>query len=542
MSAALAGLREDGGACLFVVGEPGVGKSRLADELVAQAQREGAWVLCGRAHPTCQAIPYQSLSAALLHGLRSRSVDVVADPLVRAGLATLLPGFGEAPAADPSPVLLAETVLRLVADIAGEEGALLVLEDLHWACGDTLAVLEHLAHNVAAERLLVLATSRNEGEALPLIDALDRRGVASLSVLEPLSVSETAEMAAACLADDRGPVPAAVTELLNAQAEGLPFLVEELLAGLVTRGTLIATSTGWELRGERGTIDVPFSFSQTVRERMSELSAHDRRIVECAALVGRDFDWSHLPRIAHAEEAAVLEALSLAVDLQLVEETGGDRFRFRHALTVEAILAVMLDPQRARLAARALDDLVEDTEEVSPDLLGLAAHLATQAGRDAEACRYLMAEARLSLASGALATATATARRARASLRHGPTLPSARARRVICGGPVEGPRARHARDRARARRSRRRAHAVRRSNHPAQLGRSLAGRERHALFRRRGPSDPCGCDRIRARGAGSSPPSHPRAGGGGDHHPHGLGRGPRRGARPHAGPGPRLPR
>ena len=94
------------------------------------------WVLCGRAHPTCQASPFQSLSAALLHGLRSRSVDVVVDPLVRAGLATLVQ-IAETPAADPSPVLLGETVLRLVAaSTGGENGALLVLEDLHWACGE----------------------------------------------------------------------------------------------------------------------------------------------------------------------------------------------------------------------------------------------------------------------------------------------------------------------------------------------------------------------------------------------------------------------
>jgi DNA-binding CsgD family transcriptional regulator len=416
LSAALDALRQGRGGCCFFVGEPGIGKSRLAAEAVAAAQREGVWVLSGRAHPTCQAAPYQSLSGALLQGLRSRPVAEVTDPLIRAGLAALVPGIADRPAPDPSPLLLAETVLRLADQVGGDDGALLVLEDLHWACGDTLAVLEHLAHNVAMERILVLGTSRNEGDAATLIEGLDRRGVATLSVLEPLSDAQTSEMAAACLTHAPGAVPAAVLELLGAQAEGLPFLVEELLAGMVSRGTLVASESGWELRGELGAVDVPLSFSQTMRERMSQLSALHRRVVEFAALMGRDFDWSYLPRIAHADEVSVLEALSRAVDLQLVEDTGGDRFRFRHALTVEAILAEMLDPQRARLAERALDDLVGDREQVAPELLELAAHLADQARLTAESSRYLTEEGRRALASGALATAIATSRRVRARM------------------------------------------------------------------------------------------------------------------------------
>ena len=220
-------------------------------------------------------------------------------------------------------------------------------------------------------------------------------------------------MVAACLAEQERPVPGAVTGLIDARAEGLPFLVEELLAGLTARGSLVASEAGWELRSDLDPVDVPLSFAQTVRERMGELPADDRRVLEHAAILGRDFDWSHLPSIAVASESDVLDALSRAVDLQLVEEVAGGRFSFRHALTVDAILAEMLGPERVRLAARALDNLVPDPERVAPELLEVAAHLASQAGRAAEASRYLTQEARRSLESGALATAIATARRAR---------------------------------------------------------------------------------------------------------------------------------
>jgi len=249
---------------VFLVGEPGIGKSRLADEAIAEAGRRDLWVLSGRASATGRAVPYQSLSGAVLSGLRSRPrLDVSETPGLQAGLATLLPGFFEGPAVEPSPVLLGETVLRLVSAVAGREGALVVLEDLHWACGDTLAVTEYLADNAATERLLVLGTLRPEGAALDLVDALDRRGSATFRTLEPLSHAETGEMVAACLADRDRPVSDAVTALIDARAEGLPFLVEELLAGLSTRGRLVASEAGWELSSDLDPVDVPLSFAQT---------------------------------------------------------------------------------------------------------------------------------------------------------------------------------------------------------------------------------------------------------------------------------------
>ncbi|MBV9337513.1 MAG: AAA family ATPase, partial [Solirubrobacterales bacterium] len=418
ISASLERLREARGGCMFFVGEPGIGKSRLAEEAIVEAGRRDVWVLYGRASATGRAVPYQALTGAVLYGLRSRPLAELPGHLqgVRAGLATLLPGFVGGPAVEPSPVLLGETVLRLAVALGGADGALVVLEDLHWACGDTLAVIEYLADNAALERVVVLGTSRPGGPAMGLMDALDRRGSGVVRMLEPLSAEEVVEMTAACLFDRDRPVPEAISEVLNAHAEGLPFLVEELLAGLVNRGTLVSSGSGWTLSGELVAVNVPLSFSQTVRERLAALSECQRRVVECAAILGRDFDWSYLPTVAHADEAEVLDALSRAIDLQLVAESGGERFRFRHALTVEAILAQMLEPQRRRLAAGALDGLIEDRESVAPEQLALAAHLAAQADRAADASRYLTEEARRSRASGAVATAIATARRARRRL------------------------------------------------------------------------------------------------------------------------------
>ncbi|MBV9335386.1 MAG: AAA family ATPase, partial [Solirubrobacterales bacterium] len=415
LSAGLDGLSEGRGGCVVLIGEPGIGKSRLAREAAAAAERQGVSVLVGRASPTGGSVPYQCLTSALLHGLRSMpAADLSALQPVRAGLATLLPGFVEGPMVEPSAVLLGETVLRVAGLLGGGMGVLVVLEDLHWACAESLAVIEYLADNAASERVLVLGTSRPEGEALAVIDALDRRGSASVRRLGPLRPEDVREMATSCLADG-GAVPAAVFDVLHARADGLPFLVEELLAGLVSRGLLVAEPSGWRLYAD-ARIDVPVSFSQSIADRLGGLSAGDRYVVETAAILGRDFDWSHLSPIAGATEAQVLASLSRAVELQLVEETGGDRFQFRHALTVEAILSEMLEPQRTRLAARALAALTGGSGPLAPESLALAAHLALHAGRPGDAARYLTEDARLALSAGAIATAVATARRARDTL------------------------------------------------------------------------------------------------------------------------------
>jgi len=296
LSAGLEELRAGRGRCMFLIGEPGIGKSRLADEAIAGAERQGSWVLSGRASATGQVVPYQSLSAAVLSGLRSRPLrDISRIHGVRAGLATLLPGFFEGPAVDPSPGLLGETVLRLESAVSDDSGALFVLEDLHWACGDTLAVTEYLADNAAAEPVLVLATLRPEGAALDLVDALERRGSATFRTLETLSDADTAEMITACLAGGERPLPGALKELIGDRAEGMPFLVEELLAALVGRGSLVPSASGWVLTGELDPVDVPLSFAQTVHERLRALPEAACRVLEFAAILGRDFDWSHLP-------------------------------------------------------------------------------------------------------------------------------------------------------------------------------------------------------------------------------------------------------
>ena len=159
------------GGVMFLTGEAGIGKSRLAAELAAEARARGAVVLAGRAVPAGGASPYRPLTEALLQALRSGAnrVGEVLAPW-RAPLRAIVPSLdgaegqdGGKDLGDYSPAVRGEAVLRLLRRLAGPPGCLLlVLEDLHWADPDTLAVLEYLSDNLAAEPVLCVATCRDE--------------------------------------------------------------------------------------------------------------------------------------------------------------------------------------------------------------------------------------------------------------------------------------------------------------------------------------------------------------------------------------------
>lgn len=218
-----------------MAGEAGIGKSRLAHVISGDAAHRGMPVLRGRAVQADTPVAYRPFAEALCSFVRSGAMPEAAelDPF-RAVLGRLIPEWrveGHAPA-DDSVVALAEGLLRFLRATAGDRGCLLVLEDLHWADPETLTIVEYLADNLASERVIFLITIRDDARSsgLELARMVAARRRADIAELARLGPEAATDMVGACL--DTAVVPDAVLRYAG-RAEGVPFLIEELLASAV---------------------------------------------------------------------------------------------------------------------------------------------------------------------------------------------------------------------------------------------------------------------------------------------------------------------
>jgi DNA-binding CsgD family transcriptional regulator len=408
LRAAVEAARSGDGSTHVLVGEAGVGKSRLTAELTAFAAGAGLLVLRGRAvdnpHPTV----FRPLTEALYALMRDGDLPG-ADELDGFGpsLRQLLPG--RADQVEAPLIAVAEGTLRLLRVLGRGRGCLLVLEDLHWADPETLALLEYLADHCAGERLACVATVRDEQpcQALELAAALDARGVARRVLVRRLPDSVVHEMIQACLGS--GAVPPEVNSFVAARADGVPFFVEELLAGLVDTGALIPQNGGWRAVNRLVPV-VPLTVRASIRQRFdADPATHD--VLAAAAVLGRRFDWALLPGITGKPEPEVLAALRAGIAGQLVD-TDDDQFRFRHALTRDAVLGTLLPPERARLARAAVGELQAENPELDGDRCELAASLFEACDDKPAAARMLVTAADRALRRGALGSAEALLTRA----------------------------------------------------------------------------------------------------------------------------------
>jgi DNA-binding CsgD family transcriptional regulator len=387
------------GSMALLTGPAGIGKSRLVGEIVAEADMRGLSTALGRATLTSAAAPFGPLTQVLLQLLRSRPLPADDDfrPW-RAALASIIPAFvsdaergGQAAAVPPEAVVQAEAVVQLLGRLTRGAGAVLALEDLHWADPDTLRLLGYMADAVGAQPVVWVLTSRDvpESAAMHLASRMrERRGVIHLRVRQ-LESAEVAEMVLAC----RPGAPEELVAWVQRSADGVPLFVEEILA-----------SPG-----------VPTSFDAAVRARLAELGDADRRVVEAAAVLGRQVAWELLPAVTRLSQERVWQALDRGVACALLVRDR-DVLRFRHALTREAVVEGIRPPDRRAVARTSLQVLERAGPELDPGWQGLAAELALQAGDRPRAGRLLAESGLAAFAAGALPTAAEALRRATALL------------------------------------------------------------------------------------------------------------------------------
>ncbi|HWH13765.1 MAG TPA: AAA family ATPase, partial [Miltoncostaeaceae bacterium] len=391
-----------------LLGDAGIGKTRLADAAVADARERGRAVLVGHANPVDAALPLGVVRDALRGARRRGDVPLeVPDPLGRRFPGLLLPELGEETPEVEQDVLF-EAATSFLHCLAAASGLLVVLEDLHAAAGPSLALVGHLARTLDGADVRILLTARPD-EAGPPFHALraelarTRRGVEL--PLGPLGEAEVAEMLTGLIG--RAPSAEALAVVVRTTG-GNPFAVEEVVREAVARGRLDPATGAWS--GDDA-LALPWSVREMLVARSRTLPHADQELLRLAAIMGEEVDVLLLGHVAglRADRLAValgrLRAAGMLADPAGPPREGPAPVRFRHALAREAILADMLGAERTALHARVLAAL-ERPRGPAPvaRVEQLLAH-ALGAGDAERAVRYLREAALRARALGAHAEA-----------------------------------------------------------------------------------------------------------------------------------------
>ncbi|HKG24817.1 MAG TPA: AAA family ATPase, partial [Thermomicrobiales bacterium] len=374
---------------LFLVGEPGIGKTRLAEELARDATAVGADVLWGSCYewegapaswPWIQLIRRHAEtreSASLRSDLGPGGAEVAQIvPMLR----ERLPGLPVPPPGEPEAARfrLFDAIAVLLRSAAAHRPLILVLDDLHWADRPSILLLAFLARELRDARVLLVGTYRDVevGRDHPLAPPLADIQCAPRCRRLPLSGLTESDVARFVdLIAGSGASPELVAAVYR-ETGGNPFFVTEVVRLLADEGSLAAIR-----QTDPRPIGLPPTVRETIRQRLHRLAPECLRVLTIAAVVGREFGLPVLCRVADLPPDLVADHVSEAVDARLIHDTATPAgYRFTHALVQETLVAELNPGQRARLHRHVGEALERfHAANLDPHVAELAHHFAQAA-------------------------------------------------------------------------------------------------------------------------------------------------------------------
>jgi DNA-binding SARP family transcriptional activator len=349
---ALDAARAGRGGVGIIIGEPGIGKTRLAEALTELATARGltsAWARC----PESRAAP------------PFWAVTRLGDQLQEAGVLDL-PGSASDAFVGDAEVQERFGLYRAVIDTVArlDRPVLLIIDDLQWADPDSLRLLEHVAADVASTRALLVATVRPLAEDAPeaLVDCLAEVARVSGGFQIPLAGLPVEEVATWLSSDIDRTVPDEVIAVVHDRTGGNPLFIKELTALLAAEGRLDDAVSA------RAARTIPPGVQFVVRRRVSRLPRPSQQALTVAAVIGPLVDPRSIADATSTDVGAVLEALAPALDAGLLVESDGE-LRFSHALVADALASEVNAVRQASIHAAVARSLAAR----APDGFGLAA-------------------------------------------------------------------------------------------------------------------------------------------------------------------------
>jgi DNA-binding winged helix-turn-helix (wHTH) protein/tetratricopeptide (TPR) repeat protein len=390
LRAALADAAAGTGQLVLLVGEAGIGKSRLVDEFAIETRARGIRVLTARSHEGQGAPPFWPWMQIVRACVDEQAPAALKRALGRGGarIAQLIPEVREVlPALPVVPVLdpeherfhLFDAFADFLKRIAGRGALVIALDDLHWADTPSLLLLQFVARALAGAHLLIVATYRevplaDEHPLASVLGELARNPGSQRLALRGFSEADLAQFVA--LVTQQQPPPSLVAALRET-TEGNPFFVTEVVQAMVGEGRL-ASSEQTAACGLR--IDLPQRVREAITHRLSSLSTTCLHVLTVASVIGRDFELSLLNRALAVSKraptnATLLAALDEAVAAHFIAADRSGRYSFCHALIRQALYE-SLNPARRMLLHRQIGNLLEEMRngDQEKSLAELAAH------------------------------------------------------------------------------------------------------------------------------------------------------------------------
>jgi class 3 adenylate cyclase/tetratricopeptide (TPR) repeat protein len=405
LEAALARALEGHGQVVGVVGEPGLGKSRLCYELVERARAQGIAVYEGHGVAHGRRIPMLPILELLRHsiGLTEQDADQGAREKIAGRLLLLDEGFkhdlplifdflGVPDPERPLPQIDPEAYQRqlfaigkrLVQTRSQREPAIHLLEDLHWFDEASEAFLANSVEAVGATRTLLLANFRPEFHA-----AWMQKSYYQQLPLLPLGPEAIDELLYDLLGTDSSLEELAAQ--IRERTGGNPFFIEEVVQALVESGNLAGERGVYRLVGRVEEVAIPPTVQAVLAARIDRLDERDKQVLQTAAVIGRDFPEPVLRRVSEIPEdelAAAIAALTAAEFLYEEALYPEAEYAFKHPLTQEVAYGSQLSERRARVHAAVARAIVKLYPDKLDERAALLAHHFEHANEPLEAARW----------------------------------------------------------------------------------------------------------------------------------------------------------